>query len=109
MTMTFMSISMAFNIALVMSFIQLHILGYVFYDIKFDIFPGEKLDGALSFFILYLSVPIFINYIFIFRNNRYKKNISKYKYYNGNAFFIYFIASIVVFLIYSLFFTPTIG
>src|SRR4051812_21502277 len=72
-TMIFVSMAMALNIGMVLSILQLHIIGYVFYDIKFHIFPLEKLNNALSFFVLYLMIPILLNYFFIFKNNKYEK------------------------------------
>ncbi len=108
MTLFYMTLLMGFNIALIMSILQLHILGYIFYDIKFRIFPGEKLNNALSFFTLYLALPLIINYIFVYRNNRYQKLLKKYKYYNGKLFLTYLIISMLSVLIYGVFFTPTL-
>lgn len=107
-TLLYMSICMALNIACIMSILQLHVLGFVFYDIKFHLFPGEKLNNALSFFVLYFAIPVVVNYLFIFRNNRYEVLLSKYKYYNGKLFLTYSISSIIIWLIYGIFFTPTL-
>lgn len=107
-TMIFMSMAMALNIATILSTIQLHIVGHVFYDIKFHIFSLEKLNNALSFFVLYLAVPVVLNYLLIYRNSRYQKLLQKYKYYNGKLFFSYFAISIIVAVIYGIFFTPTV-
>lgn len=106
--MIFTSMAMALNIGMIMSIIQLHILGHTFYDIKFDIFPGEKLNNALSFFILYFLIPVVINYLCILRNNRYEKLLVKYKYYNGKLYMSYFFGSIIFSLIYGIFLTPTV-
>ncbi len=105
--MTYMTMVMALNIGMIISIIQLHMLGYVFYDIKFKIFPGEKLNNALSFFVLYALIPLTINYFSIFRNNNYEKILERYKYYNGRLFIIYTIGSLLLALIYGIFFTPT--
>lgn len=106
--MLFMSMSMALNIGTIMSVIQLHLLGYVFYDIKFNILPGQKLDDALSFIILYLLIPLIINYLLIYRNNRYEALLQKYKYYSGKLCMTYFFSSLLIALIYGIFFTPTL-
>jgi hypothetical protein len=107
--MTYMTVAMSLNIGLIMSIIQLHIVGHVFYDIKFHIFSLEKLNNALSFFVLYMAVPLILNYLLIFRNNRYEKILGKYKYYNGGLFLVYSIGSIIAFFIYGIFFTPTVN
>lgn len=104
-TMFFMTMAMALNLGTVLSIIQLHILGYVFYDINFSIFPGEKLNNLLSFFTLYITVPLLINYFLIFRKNRFKKLLQCYKYSNGRLFLSYFIGSVLGSLIYGLLFT----
>ena len=87
--MLFMSMAMALNIGTIMSIIQLHILGYIIYDVKFNIFPGQKLDDALSFIILYLLIPLIINYLLIYRNKRYEGLLQRYKYYNGKLCMTY--------------------
>jgi hypothetical protein len=107
--MVYMSMAMALNIGVVMSILQLHVLGYVFYDIKFNIFPGEKLNNALSFFLLYLIVPVVLNYLLIYRNNKYEKLLLTYKYYNGKLVIIYFFGTLLITLIYGIFFTPTVN
>ena len=50
----FTSMAMAFNIMLLMTILQSHILHYHFYDIEIDVFPGKKIDAFVSFFILFL-------------------------------------------------------
>ncbi len=108
MTLISISMAMALNIATIMSIIQLRFVGYVFYDISFNIFPGEKLNNALSFFLLYFIVPLIINYLLIFRNSRYEKLINNYKHYDGKLFFVYFFGTLIITFIYGVFFTPTV-
>jgi hypothetical protein len=52
--MVFISMAMAINLALLMAIIQRNILKHSFYDIRFNIFPEEKLNYFISFFLLYL-------------------------------------------------------
>ena len=101
LTMAFMTIAMALDIALILSIVQLHIVGHIFYDIKFNIFPGEKLNNALSFLSLFFSIPLVLNYVLIFRNNRYEMLIKKYKSVNGKLFSIFFFGSMLASVIYS--------
>jgi hypothetical protein len=44
-----------------------------------DIFPGNMIDGFLSFAIEFASPFVLLNYLLIFRNNRYEKIVEKYK------------------------------
>lgn len=106
--MLFMTMTMALNFGMILSIIQLHFVGYVFYDIKIHIFPGEKLNNAISFFILYFILPLIINYLLIFRNNKYEKLLKEYKYFNGKLAIAYMFGSLVFAFIYGIFFTPTI-
>ena len=80
-SMIFMS--MALNLCVLISIIQLHILKHIYYDVSITIFRGEKLNNFISFFILYLLAPLVLNYILIFRDDRYKALIAKKKNYNG--------------------------
>lgn len=93
-TMIFMSMAMAINIAVFMAILQRNILGRYFYDIKISSLEGTRTGSFLSFFILFILPPLIINYLLIFRNNRYEKLIRKYKYYNGKLFISYFLISL---------------
>lgn len=95
-TMIFMSMSMALNFMLIMAILQRKILGISFYHLKFDIFPGTKLDAFSSFFVLFLLPMLLINYFLIFRNNRYEILLEKYKSHNGKLFFAYFFISLAI-------------
>jgi hypothetical protein len=95
-SMTFMSMAMALNIMVVMAILQRNILHRNFYELKIDIFYGTKLEMFVSFFILFLFPPLLINYLFIFRQNRYKRLIKKYKDRNGKLFIRYFLSSLVL-------------
>jgi len=91
---TFISMAMAINIAVFMAVLQRNILGYFFYDIRISFLEGTRTGSFLSFFILFLLLPLLINYLLIFRNNRYEKLIKKYRHYNGRLFMSYFLISL---------------
>ena len=95
-SMTFMSMAMALNIMVVMAILQRNILHRNFYELKIDIFSGTKLEVFVSFFILFLFPPLLINYLLIFRENRYKRLIKKYKNHNGKLFVRYFLSSLML-------------
>ena len=95
-TMIFMSMGMAINFALVMAILQRNILGFSFYDIKVDIFPGTSLDAFVSFFVLFLLPMLLVNYFLIFRNSRYEMLLAKFKSYGGKLFISYFLASLAL-------------
>lgn len=93
--MTFMAMAMAINLMVIMAILQRNILHRTFYELSFDIFKGTILDALVSFFLLFLLPPLLINYLLIFRRNRYERIIKKgYKYYNGNLFVGYFLGSL---------------
>lgn len=67
--------------------------------IDFDIFPGYMLDSFLSGIISFQLPFYIINYILIFRKNRYEVLLKKYKDNNGKSYFIYFGLSIGLFIL----------
>lgn len=93
--MTAITFAMAMNLVLIMVIFQEYILKYWFYDIEIHIFSGDKsrINGFIKFFILYGTLPLLINYLLVFRNNRYEILVKKYKYYNGKLFTWYFVIS----------------
>ena len=82
--MVFMSISMTLNFALFMTILQGNILHNYFYDIDLSFFSflTKHWANAVSFVILFVLPCVTINYLLIFRNNRYKKLLKKYPYYD---------------------------
>ncbi len=73
------------------------------YLIKIDLFPGNKLDHALSSGLTYWLPIIIINYFLIFWKDRYKYLIKKYEYKNGRLYKFYLFFSVGIFII------PVIG
>ncbi len=56
-------------------------------DIKLpdiDIFPGDMINGFLSFAIVFATPFFIINYFLIFHNNRYERIVEKYHNKDGN-------------------------
>ena len=94
-TMFYMSISMAFNLLLMMVILQQYVLGYFFYTIDISWLPRQA-DDLFNFILLYMLPCVALNYLLIFRNKRYEKLQQKYPYHNGNLFIIYFVSSISV-------------
>lgn len=95
-TMLFMGMAMAINFITLMAIFQRNVLHKRFYYLDLDIFSGTKLDALLSFLILFLLPPLLLNYLLIFRNNRYKVLIKKYEYHNGKLFIKYFLTSLIL-------------
>ena len=91
--MTFISIAMALNLILVMTIFEKYILKHTFYNIDFNFFSEKKLNSFLSFFFLYMLLPILVNYLLIFRNKRYVKLIEKYEFYDGKLCVTYLMTS----------------
>lgn len=89
---TFISFAMAMNLALFMAILERNVLKHSF-DLDINFFTSKKLNSFLSFFVLYLLLPLLINYFLIFRNKRYEILISKYKSYDGKLFLTYILIS----------------
>lgn len=91
--MSFMSVSMAMNIFILRILIE-QIFKIKLFDIGISAFSIGKINSFFSFFILYLLLPIILNYFLIFNGNRFERLIGKYKYYNGKLFAAYFMISL---------------
>jgi hypothetical protein len=102
-----MTWAMTFNLALIMTVLQRHVFKSNFYEFEVPT-SSSYLANIIKFLVLYLLPCVMINYLFIFRNDRYKKFIEKSPYYKGKLFGIYFAFSIflpiVLLLVGMLFF-----
>ena len=94
-TMILMSVAMVLNFLLVINIIQLFILKRTVYTIDLN-FLSPKLKTSVEFLIRFVVPVVAMNYLLIFRNDRYQKLITKYPYRNGNLFLTYFLGSIAV-------------
>jgi len=68
----------------------------IFFD--FNLFPGGMLDRFLSGFITLFLPFIILNYFLIFKGQKYDVLIKKYKYQQGKYYLIYFLATILIFI-----------
>jgi hypothetical protein len=84
------SLGMSFNLATIMTIIQLS-FGYYFYDL--DFIPDFPFSGVLKFVVLFLLPPTIINYFLVFRGRRYESFLKKYNYHNGKFFLLYLLIS----------------
>lgn len=92
----FMATPMCFNLMFLLTIVERHILGFTFYQIEINLFPGEFLNVLLSAIILFFLPPLVINYWLVFRNEKYIDLIEKYGSENGNYFFPYFLTSLLL-------------
>ncbi len=67
--------------------------------IDFNLFPGEMLDGFLSGFLTLFLPFIVLNYLFVFRRKKYDDLIEKYDYRKGKLYLIYFLTTILIFIL----------
>jgi hypothetical protein len=106
LTLFFMTIAMGLNLATILSLLQLHIFKKTVYSVNVKVFGIEKLDDFLSFFVLFWLGPLILNYVLILRKNKYVALFNIYPYRQGKRFTIYFIASVWIFALYGIFFSP---
>ncbi len=107
-TMLYLSLCMGMNLSMLVLFFEVVIFKRKYnYDIPIDIFPGERIDFMFRFFVMYMLLPLLLNYFLIFYKDRYKQLEEKYIFHNGKYFFWYLIISLmtpmVVFITYYLF------
>lgn len=91
----YMSLAMAFNFILIMVVFQKQVLNFYFYEINLS-FLNDFLNYAFTILVLYLFPCFLINYLLIFRNNRYEKLLEKYKYHNGKLCLNYYMISFLL-------------
>jgi membrane protein YdbS with pleckstrin-like domain len=91
-SMIVMTISMTLNFALLMSVIQKHVLDYYFYKLEIPFLSNYE-NNIITILVLFILPCIIVNYLFIFRANRYEKLLKKYSKYNGKLFLSYFTIS----------------
>ncbi|OJV55188.1 MAG: hypothetical protein BGO31_15615 [Bacteroidetes bacterium 43-16] len=87
-----MTLAMAFNLVLVMTILEKFVFKRYFYKIEFPYLP-VRVNNVLSYLILFILPCALMNYLLIFRNDRYEKLLNKYPYYNGKLFISYFLIS----------------
>lgn len=90
--MYIMTVSMVFNLLLIMLPLQRDVFGRFFYDFKIHGLSGFE-NYILTMILLYILPCVILNYLLIFRSRRYEKLIKKYPYRNGKLFFRYFLIS----------------
>lgn len=100
-SISFISIAMALNLWFVTFLLMLHLnIVIPFLPLRLDIFPGNKLDAFLGFFISYLFPMLLINYLLIFKNRKYLELVKSYKPQNGKLFLKYFLGSLLIIILY---------
>ena len=100
-SISFISMAMALNLWFVTFLLMLHLnIVIPFLPLRLDIFPGNKLDAFLGFFISYLFPMLLINYLLIFKNRKYLELVKSYKPQNGKLFLKYFIGSLLLIILY---------
>jgi hypothetical protein len=95
-----LSIAMALNIGTIATWIGAYVEGFQLL-VEISFLPGTMLDAWLSFFLT-LHLPfIILNYLLIFRKNRYEQLMEKYSGYDtaGVVNFCYFLASGLLFIV----------
>ena len=90
-----MTAAMTFNWLLIFKVTEFALVGRPFYEINFYFLPDE-LGTLLEFFILFIAPWLIVNYLLIFRNDRYQKLLTIYPYEEGRLFLTYFLSSIFV-------------
>jgi hypothetical protein len=88
MVQLYMGMGMAINFITFMAIFQRNIIEYDFYWLNF--LENSYINVLLNFFILFFLPAIIINYLFIFKNNKYEFLINKFKAHNGYLFAGYF-------------------
>lgn len=71
MVQIYMAIVMALNLMFLFAILQRNILHFTFYDLEINMFSSEILNNLISGFMLFFLPPLLINYLFIFKNEKY--------------------------------------
>jgi len=92
-SMLAMCLAMTSNLAFLLSILQRNILRHYYLSINID-FGSKYLNNVINFLALYTLPCLLVNYLLIFRNERYVKILKKYPYKKGKLFAGYFILSL---------------
>lgn len=90
-----MTAAMTFNWLLIIKVIEFSIIGHAFYQIDFYFLP-VTFGTLLEFSILFVAPSLIVNYLLIFRKERYKELMEKYPYKHGRLFLAYFLSSTIL-------------
>jgi hypothetical protein len=101
MTLSYMSIVMGVDLLFIMVILQ-EVLGYYFYEFEIPILPHE-VSEIVSFVVLFGGPPLVLNYMLIFRNDRYKELIKNNKYHDGKLAVTYMLLGLFIPVIALLF------
>lgn len=93
-TLVFMSTLMGLNLMFLSVILPNQFLWNFLNYLKIDYFKGNTLDTLFNGLIQFMLPMLIINYLLIFRNDRYKKIIDNYNFYNGKYFLKYLLASL---------------
>ena len=86
---------MAINLLLVMVPLQHDVLGYYFYELQIPGLPGQLAD-IVNFLLLFIGPCLLVNYLLIFRGDRYETIVDRYPSHQGKLFLTYFIISLML-------------
>jgi hypothetical protein len=103
-TMLIMSSAMAFNLTFLMAILQRNILESYFFKLKLPFLSNTE-NNMLTYIVLFLLPCVVLNYLLIFRGNRYEKLLGKYPYYDGKLCITYVLGSLFVpvFFLFAMF------
>lgn len=91
----FMTMAMAFNFVLFITILERYFLKFYFYKIDISFLP-VYVNNVISYLILFILPCLLINYLLIFRKNRYETLLKVYPYFNGKLFVSYFVFSMML-------------
>jgi hypothetical protein len=94
-TMIFMTLSMTMNFIVIMTILEKKVFHANFYKIGLSFLPSS-LNNIMEYILLFTLPCVIINYLLIFKNKKYEKLLSKYRYYNGKLFLAYFLTSMLL-------------
>lgn len=100
-----MTTAMVFNFVLLMIILQKQILGCYFYELKIS-FLSDRENYILTMLVLYILPCVVVNYLLVFRGERYEMLLKKYPCYKGKLILTYMLTSIflpIILLLISVF------
>ena len=94
MTLAFMTAVMAVDFLFVMVIMQ-ELLGCYFYVLKIPTIP-KAIGNWISFILLFVVPPLLINYVLVFKNDRYEKLLMRYNHRNGKLATTYILLGLMI-------------
>lgn len=92
LTMIFMTLGLSVDLTFLISLLEEYILGYRIFQLNINV-GFERMNDLVEFIICIVLPILVLNYLLVFKNDKYELLINRYPNYGGKLFITFFILS----------------